>query len=112
MFYKLYLDNPAGQVIKNNQINNKAKVLFISAVFHLNKRNMLVGSPKDIQKKLNISKGDFELGIQELKRNNLVRKYSKTEYMINPELTYYGDEKVFYTLKHIWDTQTTIGIRD
>ena len=111
MFYKLRLDSKPISLIKHHVVSNRAKLLLINAMFFLNKNNMLVGSPSDLQEKLNLGKNEFELGIKELKIFDLVRKYSKQEYMFNPELLYCGDEKKYAILLHMWEKQTTRGVR-
>jgi len=111
MFYKLRLDSQPIRLIKSHTITNRAKLLLLNALFYLDKNNMLIGSPKDLMKLLNLGKYDFEEGMKELKRFDLVRKYTKREYMFNPEILHYGDDKHLYILHHKWETQTTRGIR-
>lgn len=111
MFVKLQQQSNAAIRVKDPSMGRQGKSVLGVAMFYLDKNNLLVGSPIELQKLLGLSKSDFEIGMKQLKAADLVRKFSKREYMINPLLVYYGDERHLYILKYKWDTQTTLGLR-
>lgn len=111
MFYKIYLQGAIANLIKKKLLGDHAKLVLFTSLVWLNKQNMIIGSPKALREQLDMSQHSFDLGIQELKNKNIMRKYTKKEYMINPNFVYYGDEQSFHVLKYMWDTQTTKGLR-
>jgi len=86
--------------------------LFARFVFNINKQNIVKGTPETIIKSTNITAWEFKVGIKELKRYNIIRKYTAKEYMLNPDVSYNGDDRRYYVLKHMWDTQTTTGLKE
>ncbi|MEA2037057.1 MAG: hypothetical protein U9O94_06085 [Nanoarchaeota archaeon] len=92
-------------------INRSAKLMFINAALCINNQNIIKGTPKELQEKFKINSHSFEVAMQELKRNDLVRKYTKTEYMFNPDYMCWGVTADYKVLNHMWENQTTRGLR-
>ena len=68
-------------------------------------------SPKEISNKVGLTLGDFSVGIRVLKKCDLIRKFTKKEYMLNPDVMFNGNDKQYFIIKHMWDTQTSKGLR-
>jgi hypothetical protein len=112
MFNKFQLDTKAVTILSKAKLNGAASSVLLKFMFHINRSNMVVGAPADIAKLTRTSLREFNLGIRALKKYNFVRKYTKKEYMLNPDIMFNGDDKRYYVIKHMWDTQTTEGLRD
>jgi len=54
---------------------------------------------------------DFHRGLRVLKKSDFIRKYTKKEYMLNPDVMFNGNDKQYFIVKHMWDTQTSRGLR-
>lgn len=88
----------------------KAALVLLSFLAKVDKRNMVKGTPVELAKNLEITSRNFALGIRELKKVGLVRKYSKQEYMLHPYV--FPDANDLRLIKYLWNTQTTRGLRD
>jgi hypothetical protein len=73
--------------------------------------NMVVGTPEKIAQMTGITLRDFSVGVRALKKCDLIRKYTKKEYMLNPDVMFNGNDKQYFIVKHMWDTQTSKGLR-
>ena len=72
---------------------------------------MVVGTPKTICQKSGMSLHDFHRGLRTLKKSDFIRKYTKKEYMLNPDVMFNGNDRQYFIIKHMWDTQTSKGLR-
>lgn len=111
MFMKVNQDTAATKIFQSRKVGRAAKAVFGIALMFIDRNNLLIGAPVNLQNKMGLGKSDFEIGMRDLKNADLVRKYSKQEYMFNPDLVCYGDERNYYILKDKWERQTTAGLR-
>ena len=122
MFLCLYLksiNNKKMMVIKNKVVNRlfegcadiKAYGVFIRLFLVVDSRMLVKGSPKVISKLISVNVRNFCLAVRELKRMGLVRKYSRWEYMINPECKKIDDIRDEEQLMHMWNKDSTNGLR-
>tara|TARA_R110002020_G_scaffold399216_2_gene609080 strand:+ start:279 stop:500 length:222 start_codon:yes stop_codon:yes gene_type:complete len=72
---------------------------------------MVIGTPEKIAEMAGITLRDFSVGVRALKKCDLIRKYTKKEYMLNPDVMFNGNDKQYFIIKHMWDTQTSKGLR-
>ncbi len=111
MFNKLQVDTKEAAYI-NRQLSEKtAALVLLKMMYQANKFNIIRGNPKGISEYFGIGIGDFHLGIRKLKKIDFIRKYTKHEYMLNPDVSFNGDDRQYYIVKHMWDTQTSVGLR-
>jgi hypothetical protein len=111
MFNKFQLGTQSADFLARTKLDNCSSLVLIKFLCHVNKSNMVVGTPADIAKRSGITIGDFTVGIRGLKKCDMVRKYTKKEYMLNPDIMFNGDDKRYYVIKNMWDTQTSKGLR-
>ena len=122
MFLCLYLksiNNKKMMVIKNKVVNRlfegcadiKAYGVFIRLFLVVDSRMLVKGSPKVISKLISVNVRNFCLAVRELKRMGLVRKYSRWEYMINPECKKIDDIRDEEQLMHMWKKDSFDGLR-
>ena len=122
MFLCLYLksiNNKKMMVIKNKVVNRlfegcvdiKAYGVFIRLFLAADNRMLVKGSPEVISKLIAVNVSNFCLAVRELKRMELVRKYSRWEYMINPECKKIDDIRDEEQLMHMWNKDSTDGLR-
>ena len=122
MFLCLYLksiNNKKMMVIKNKVVNRlfegcadiKAYGVFIRLFLVVDSRMLVKGSPKVISKLISVNVRNFCLAVRELKRMGLVRKYSRWEYMINPECKKIDDIRDEEQLMHMWKKDSIDGLR-
>lgn len=112
MFNKFQLGTQPTTFLANAKLDKSAALVLLKLMCHLNKMNMVVGTPKGISDMSGMTVGDFSTGIRVLKRCDLVRKYTKKEYMLNPDIMFNGDDRQYFIIKHMWDTQTGRGLRE
>ena len=107
-------------VIKNRVINKlfkgctdvKAYGVFIRLLLVVDNRMLVKGSPGAISKLIAVNVSNFCLAVRELKRMGLVRKYSRWEYMVNPEcreIDSIGDKE---QLMYMWKKDSISGLRN
>jgi hypothetical protein len=106
MFNKLLTDTLDAKKIRNMPLENAAGTVMLKLMFCANRHNIIKGSPAELVSRLGITLWDFNHGIRILKKRDLVRKYTKQEYMITPHLLINGDDKQRYIINHMWETQT------
>jgi hypothetical protein len=111
MFNKFQLGTQASKYLAQTCSDKSAMLVLLKMMYRINKYNMVTGTPAQLAEQSGISIRDFNLGIRGLKKFDFVRKFTKREYMINPEVMFNGDDKQYYIVKHMWDTQTTRGLR-
>jgi DNA-binding MarR family transcriptional regulator len=111
MFNKFQLGTQPAEFLAKAKLDSVPALVLLKLMCHINKFNMVVGTPKEISKMSGMTIGDFTVGIRALKKYDLVRKYTKKEYMLNPDIMINGDDKQYYVVKHMWDTQTSTGLR-
>ena len=106
-------------VIKNKVVGKlfegcvdvKAYGVFIRLFLAANNRMLVKGSPEAISKLISVNVSNFCLAVRELKKMGLVRKYSRWEYMINPECKKIDDIRDEEQLMHMWNKDSTDGLR-
>ena len=106
-------------IIKNKVINKlfegctdiKVYGVFIRLFLATDNRMLIKGSPGVISKLIAVNVSNFCLAVRELKRMGLVRKYSRWEYMINPECKEIDNIRDEEQLMHMWKRDSTNGLR-
>ena len=106
-------------VIKSKVVNRlfegctdiKAYGVFIRLFLAADNRMLVKGSPEVISKLISVNVSNFCLAVRELKKMKLVRKYSRWEYMINPECKEIDDIRDEEQLMHMWNKDSTDGLR-
>lgn len=93
------------------RIHPAAGIVLLKLCILSDRNNIVQGKPTDLAKEINVTLWEFNKGVRELKELDIVRKYTKTEYMISPNYKYNGDERRFYILQNMWENQTTKGKR-
>ena len=111
MFNKFQLGTQPATFLANNKLGSAAALVLLKMMYHINRVNMVIGTPKGISEKAGITLGDFSVGVRDLKKCDLIRKYTKKEYMLNPDVMFNGNDKQYFIVKHMWDTQTSKGLR-
>lgn len=111
MFNKFQLGTQPADFLAKAKLDNVGALVLLKFMYHINKLNMVVGTPKEISRMSGMTIGDFTLGIRALKKCDLIRKFTKKEYMLNPDIMFNGDDRRYYVVKHMWDTQTSKGLR-
>tara|TARA_R110000787_G_scaffold78897_1_gene172355 strand:- start:1595 stop:1933 length:339 start_codon:yes stop_codon:yes gene_type:complete len=111
MFNKLQTDTPEASYINRQLSDKSAALILLKFMQQASRFNMVKGNPKGISEHFGVVVGDFHLGIRKLKNLDFVRKYTKHEYMLNPDISFNGDDKQYFIVKHMWDTQTSKGLR-
>ena len=106
-------------VIRNKIVNKlfegctdvKVYGVFIRLFLAVDNRMLVKGSPEGVSKLIGVNVSNFCLAVRELKRMGLVRKYSRWEYMINPECKKIDDIRDEEQLMHMWNKDSTDGLR-
>ena len=111
MFNKFQLGTQPANFLAKTKLNSAAALVLLKMKYHINRVNMVIGTPKSISETAGMTLGDFSVGIRSLKKCDLVRKYTKKEYMLNPDVMFNGNDKQYFIVKHMWDTQTSRGLR-
>ena len=111
MFNKFQLGTPPATFLSNNKVSSNAALVLLKMMYKINRVNMVIGTPKTICEKSGMTLYDFSMGIRDLKKCDLIRKYTKKEYMLNPDVMFNGNDKQYFIVKHMWDTQTSRGLR-
>lgn len=112
MFNKFLLGTQPANYLAHAKLDTVAALVLLKVMCHINKNNMVVGTPAKISETSGITIGDFTRGMRALKRVDLIRKYTKKEYMLNPDIMFNGDDRKYFIVKHMWDTQTSKGLRN
>ena len=112
MFNKFQLGTQSSDFLAHAKLDSVGALVLVKMMCHINKRNMVVGTPKGIALMTGMTIGDFTRGSRALKKADLIRKYTKKEYMLNPDIMFNGDDRQYFIVKHMWDTQTSKGLRE
>lgn len=112
MFNKLQIGTKPADVLAKARLTGPAAVVLVKFMYSINRYNIISGGPKDIAENSGMTVRDFNVGIRDLKKADVVRKYTKKEYMLNPDVMFNGDEKQYYIIRHMWETQTSKGLRE
>ena len=112
MFNKFQLGTHPANFLAKNKLSSPSALVLLKMMYHINRVNMIVGTPKEISNKVGLTLGDFSVGIRVLKKCDLIRKFTKKEYMLNPDVMFNGNDKQYFIIKHMWDTQTSRGLRE
>lgn len=111
MFNKLQLTSHAALHVAKGDLPNSAGLVLLKLMYQVNRNNIIEGTPESISKEAGGNLHMFNRGLRTLKKLDFIRKYTKKEYMLNPDVLFNGNDKQYYIVKHMWDTQTTKGIR-
>ena len=106
-------------VIKNKVVNKlfqgcadvKAYGVFIRLFLVVDNRMLVKGSPGVVSKLIGVNVSNFCLAVRELKRMGLVRKYSRWEYMVNPECREIDNIRDEEQLMYMWKKDSISGLR-
>ena len=111
MFNKFQLGTQPATFLARNKLSSSSALVLLKMMYHINRVNMVIGTPEKIAKMAGITLRDFSVGVRALKKCDLIRKYTKKEYMLNPDVMFNGNDKQYFIVKHMWDTQTSKGLR-
>jgi len=111
MFNKLQLGTHPAKLISTNKLPPDAALVLLKLMYKINRVNMVVGTPMSISESTGITLHDFHRGLRALKKCDFIRKFTKKEYMLNPDIMFNGNDRHYYVVKHMWDTQTSRGLR-
>ena len=89
----------------------KAYGVFIRLFLVVDQRMLVKGSPETVSKLIEVNVSNFCLAVRELKRMGLVRKYSRWEYMVNPECREIDSIKNKEQLMYMWEKDSISGLR-
>jgi|TARA_R110000824_G_scaffold384682_1_gene578753 hypothetical protein len=106
-------------IIKNKVVSKlfegcvdvKAYGVFIRLFLVVDNRMLVKGSPEVVSKLIEVSVSNFCLAVRELKRMGLVRKYSRWEYMVNPECREIDSIRDEEQLMYMWEKDSINGLR-
>jgi len=106
-------------VIKNKVVSKlfegcvdvKAYGVFIRLFLVVDNRMLVKGSPEAVSKLIEVNVSNFCLAVRELKRMGLVRKYSRWEYMVNPECREIDSIRDEEQLMYMWEKDSISGLR-
>ena len=106
-------------VIKNKVVSKlfegcddvKSYGVFIRLFLVVDNRMLVKGPPEAVSKLIEVSVSNFCLAVRELKRMGLVRKYSRWEYMVNPECREIDSIKDKEQLMYMWEKDSISGLR-
>jgi len=106
-------------IIKNKVVSKlfegcddvKAYGVFIRLFLVVDHRMLVKGSPEVVSKLIEVSVSNFCLAVRELKRMGLVRKYSRWEYMVNPECREIDSIRDEEQLMYMWEKDSINGLR-
>ena len=107
------------RVIKSKVVNRlfegctdvKVYGVFIRLFLVVDSRMLVKGSPEVISELIKVNVSNFCLAVRKLKKMGLVRKYSRWEYMINPECREIDNIRDKEQLMHMWNKDSTDGLR-
>jgi len=111
MFNKFQLGTQPAAFLAKNKLSSSSALVLLKMMYHINRVNMVIGTPEKIAEMAGITLRDFSVGVRALKKCDLIRKYTKKEYMLNPDVMFNGNDKQYFIVKHMWDTQTSKGLR-
>ena len=111
MFNKFQLGTHPAVFLAKNKLSSSSALVLLKMMYHINRMNMVVGTPEKIAQMTGITLRDFSVGVRALKKCDLIRKYTKKEYMLNPDVMFNGNDRQYFIVKHMWDTQTSKGLR-
>ena len=111
MFNKFQLGTAPATFLANTKLSSNAALVLLKMMYRINRVNMVVGSPATICATAGMTLYDFSMGVRDLKKCDLIRKFTKKEYMLNPDVMFNGNDKQYYIIKHMWDTQTSKGLK-
>ena len=106
-------------IIKNKVVSKlfegcvdiKAYGVFIRLFLVVDNRMLVKGPPEVVSKLIGVNVSNFCLAVRELKRMGLVRKYSRWEYMVNPECREIDSIRDEEQLMYMWKKDSISGLR-
>ena len=111
MFNKFQLGTAPATLLANNKLSSDAALVLLKIMYKINRVNMVIGTPATISESAGITLHDFHRGLRALKKCDFIRKFTKKEYMLNPDIMFNGNDLQYFIVKHMWDTQTSRGLR-
>ena len=111
MFNKFQLGTPPAKLLASNQLSSDAALILLKFMYQINRVNMVIGTPSTIAEEAGVTLHDFHRGLRALKKCDFVRKFTKKEYMLNPDIMFNGNDRQYFIVKHMWNTQTSRGLR-
>ena len=106
MFNKFRTDSAESKQLASHPISANATLVLVKFMLFMNRMNLVKGSPDKLISKMGVTPWEFRHGVKSLKEKDFIRKYTKWEYMINPDLMFNGDDRQYYIILHMWRTQT------
>ena len=106
-------------VIKNKVVSKlfegcadvKAYGVFIRLFLAADRRMLVKGSPEAVSKLIEVNISNFCLAVKKLKNMGLIRKYSRWEYMVNPDCKEIDSIRDREQLMYMWEKDSTSGLR-
>ena len=86
MFNKLQLGTQPASLLAKTKLSSSAALVLLKMMYHVNRMNMVVGTPETISDMSGVRLHDFHRGLRALKKLDFIRKYTKKEYMLNPDV--------------------------
>ena len=74
MFNKLQLGTQPATFLAKAKLNRAGALVLLKIMYHINRVNMVIGTPTEIAKLAGITARDFHLGIRSLKQLDFIRK--------------------------------------
>ncbi len=112
MYNKFIVDTAEAKQVGCDPLDNKAAKVLLKFIWHMNKYGITKGTPNKLAQNMGISLWDFNHGVRALKKLNYIRKYTKWEYMVNPNIAGNGDDRQHYIVQHMWNSQTIEGSKE
>jgi len=88
MFNKFQLGTQPADFLAKAKLEPVAALVLLKLMCHINRSNMVVGTPQGIAEMSGMTLREFILGSKHLKKCDLIRKYTKREYMLNPDIMF------------------------
>ena len=90
MFNKLQLGTQPATFLAKAKLNRAGALVLLKLMYHINRANMVMGTPQEISKLTGVTVGDFHLGVRSLKQLDFIWKYSQIHCSIEILISSYG----------------------
>jgi hypothetical protein len=77
--------------------------LYLYFLDKVSKNNFINGTYEDFSIETGIHKGNISRVMKELISLNIIKKIRPSSYLLNPDISYEGGEKMYYVVKYKWD---------
>ena len=67
MFNKFQLGTQPANFLAKTKLNSAAALVLLKMMYHINRVNMVIGTPKSISETAGMTLGDFSVGIRSLR---------------------------------------------